>query len=102
MPALLRKGIGALVITATLLATACDDHRSIGRVVPVGPDGQDVPDVPLGPDVTGVVVNPLGFGVGAATVEAADGPLAGRSTTTDESGRFLLAGVQLPAASPCV
>jgi hypothetical protein len=44
--------------------------------------------------VSGVVVSPLGFPGVAAEVVAADGPLAGRSTTTDDGGCFALAGVQ--------
>jgi hypothetical protein len=66
-----------------LLSVACGK-----TVTPTGPDAA------TSPDVSGVVVSPLGFPVQAATVVATNGPLAGKSTTTDEGGRFLLAGGQ--------
>jgi hypothetical protein len=96
MPALLRMAKNLLQATSLLgvvLAAGCNDHRPNG---PIGPDAPLVvgPVAPLGPDVSGVVVDPFGLAVGGAAVEVTDGPLAGRSTTTDQSGRFLLAGVQ--------
>ena len=82
----MRKNLlsAASLLGLSLLAAACGGD----------PSSPSRPDAPASPDVSGVLVSPLGFAVEGASVVATDGPLAGRSTTTDEGGRFLLAGVQ--------